>query len=377
VTSGGAATGVRAVSTANAIAWYEMTMGLREVAFLTLSFSAVAVAEGDTKPDQTTPAKSAPAERSDPETPDSAADQPAKPGDEGSEPLPPHVVGPKRVDLGNSTAIDLPDGLVLFEGTVARDLLRKGGDPDDGVVAIVFKPGSKWEVIIGYSNSGYIDDSDANDLDADELLDAFRSGTAEQNKKRKAIGQAELAIDGWTEKPRYDPAKHHLVWGVAAHDVDGKVVNFFTRILGRSGFVLVNLIDAPERMEASKQEALAILQATHFNPGSTYADHVSSDRSSGLGLRGLVLGGAGVAVASKLGLLAKILLVFKKLFIVVFAVIGGFLRWLFRRKSRAQDADPHAGHVPQDLTGARPPGAALQVDAPTSTPLPPIDDGSA
>jgi uncharacterized membrane-anchored protein len=113
------------------------------------------------------------------------------------------------------------------------------------------------------------------------------------------------------------------------------VVNHFTRILGRNGYLAIDLIDAPERLEASKKEALAILQSTHFNPGSTYADHVSSDHSSGIGLRGLVLGGAGVAVASKLGLLAKILLVFKKLFIVIGAAVAGLFRWLFRRKSAA------------------------------------------
>jgi uncharacterized membrane-anchored protein len=364
-----------------------MIMGLREATLLLLIFGAVAVAGADTKPTKTTPVKAehakgetkptaTAAERPDPGTPDSNADRPVELED--SEPMMPHIVGPKRVDLGNNAAIDLPAGLELFERTVAQDLLRRGGDPAEGVVAIVYKPGSKWHVVIGYSDSGYIDDSDASDLDADELLDSSRSGTAEQNKTRKAIGQPELVIDSWTEKPRYDQAQHHLIWGIAAHDVDGKVVNFFTRILGRNGFVLVNLIDAPERMEVSKKEALAILQATHFNPGSTYADHVSSDRSSGLGLRGLVLGGAGVAVASKLGLIAKILLVFKKLFIVVFAAIGGFFRWLFRRKRRTQDADPLTGHAPPDLTGSQASaGSALQVDAPTSTPLPPTEDGSA
>lgn len=369
------------VSTAAATAWYETKMGLREVTFFVVVFGAAAVAAADTKPTKATPAKAqhakgeakptaAPAEQPDPATPDPAADQAAEPEDRA--PLPPHIVGPKRVDLGNNTAIDLPDGLVLFERTVAQDLLRKGGDPAEGVVAIVFKPGSNWEVIIGYSDSGYIDDSDANDLDADELLDSFRSGNAEQNKKRKAIGQAELVIDGWTEKPRYDPAHHHLVWGIAAHEIGGKVVNFFTRILGRNGFLVVNLIDAPERMEASKKEGLAILQVTHFNPGSTYADHVSNDRSSGVGLRGLVLGGAGVAVASKLGLLAKLLLVFKKAFILVFVAIGGFFRWLFRRKPRMQGMDPLVSQGAPDLTVS----PVLQVESPPMS-APPTDDGSA
>lgn len=316
-------------------------MGTREAIYFTMILGIAAAATADAKPTRSKPAKppAADAKAADAKaaTPDDAA-----PGGSGEataeaaeDALPPHIVGPKHVDLGDSTAIELPEGMVLFERAVAQDLLRKNGDPPDGVVAMVFKPGSEWHAFIEYSASGYIDDSDADDLDAGDLLDSYRKGTEEQNKTRKKLGKPELVIDSWSEPPRYERATHHLVWGLLAHDTDGKVVNYFTRILGRNGYLAIDLIDAPERLEASKKEALAILQSTHFNPGSTYADHVSSDHSSGIGLRGLVLGGAGVAVASKLGLLAKILLVFKKLFIVIGAAIAGLFRWLFRRKSSA------------------------------------------
>src|SRR5215468_2930921 len=312
-------------------------MGIREATLVTVILGMTAAATADARPAK--PAKAAKPPAADPkaaESPAAAADAaPGKPGDaaaEADEQIPPHVVGPRHVDLGNNTSIELPEGMVLFERAVAQDLLRKGGDPPDGVVAMVFKPGSDWHALIEYSASGYIEDSDADDLDAGELLDSYRKGTEEQNKIRKAHGSSELFIDSWSEPPRYERASHHLVWGLAAHDTDGKVINSFTRILGRNGYLSVDLIDSPERLEASKKEALPILQATHFNPGSTYADHVSSDHSSGIGLRGLVLGGAGVAVASKLGLFAKLLLVFKKLFIVIGAAIAGLFRWLFRRK---------------------------------------------
>ena len=358
-------------------------MGLREATSLLLIFGAVAVARADTTPAKPAHAKGnearASAEQPDPKAAESVADpgDAADPEDaaaDDSDPLPPHIVGPKHVDLGNHTAIDLPEGIVLLERTEAQALLRKAGEPADGVVAMVFKPGSAWHVFIDYADSGYIDDSDAGDLDAGELLESYRTGTAEQNKARKALGKPELVIDTWSEPPRYERAQHHLVWGLAAHDVDGKVVNFLTRILGRNGYLSVDLIDAPERIEASKAEALAILQATRFDGGSTYADHASSDKSSGIGLRGLVLGGAGVAVASKLGLLAKLLLVFKKLFILVAAGLAGLFRWLFRRKPR-EDREPFASRVAPDLTGAQAQAEpALQVESP---PLAvPLSDGS-
>ena len=63
-------------------------------------------------------------------------------------------------------------------------------------------------------------------------------------------------------------------------------------------------------------------------------------KTAGLGLKALVLGGAGIAVAkaAKAGILIKLLLVFKKGFILVLAAIGGFFKWLFGGKQ--QDAVP-------------------------------------
>jgi uncharacterized membrane-anchored protein len=319
------------------------------------------------------PAAAPAAERGDPADPADEADDAAA-ADEpeaGSDRMPPHIVGPKHVELGNGTAIDLPEGMILLERTEAQALLRESGDSPEGVVAMVFKPGSDWHLYVEYADSGYIDDSDAEDLDADDLLESYRTGNKEQNKTRKALGKPELVIDSWTEPPRYDRAAHHLVWGLAAHATDGKVVNFFTRILGRNGYLSLDLIAAPEQLEAAKKEAAVALQAVKFKGGATYADHSSSDKSSGIGLRGLVLGGAGVAVASKLGFIAKILLVFKKGLIVVVAAIGGLFRWLFRRKPRDQPDDPLAGLAVSDPTGAPPP--PMQ---PPPTQIPPSDGSS-
>jgi uncharacterized membrane-anchored protein len=224
-------------------------MGLREATLFTVILGMTAAATADARPAKNEPAKAAkpkagdpkpadpkPAERSDPgeATPGEPGDAAAGAAEEAK--IPPHLVGPKHVDLGDNTSIDLPEGMVLFERAVAQELLRKNGDPPDGVVAMVFKPGSEWHAFIEYSASGYIDDSDANDLDAGELLDSYRKGTEEQNKTRKSLGKPELFIDNWSEPPRYERASHHLVWGLTAHDSDGKVVNFFTRILGRNGF---------------------------------------------------------------------------------------------------------------------------------------------
>ena len=93
--------------------------------------------------------------------------------------------------------------------------------------------------------------------------------------------------------------------------------------------------------------------STRFQPGSRYEDYREGDKTSGMGLRMLVLGGAGVAVAkaAKAGILVTILLTLKKFFVVIGVALAGMLKWLLdRRRSQppaepvvAADADADAG----------------------------------
>jgi uncharacterized membrane-anchored protein len=163
-------------------------------------------------------------------------------------------------------------------------------------------------VVIGASDVGYVSDDDADELDAATMLEQFKQGTLEQNKKRVAVGVPELFIDDW--------------------------------FLGRLGFLSVNLIDDPATIEASKVQALSVLTALHFETGSRYEDHASSDQDSGIGLKALVLGDAGVVIAKKTGILVAIAIFLKKGLVVILVAIGGFFRWLFRRKKEVSDGEP-------------------------------------
>ena len=278
--------------------------------------------------------------------PPPAAAEPAPGAADPADQLPPHIDGPKLVDLGNSSEIDVPAGMVLLERDIAAKIIESEGGNSQGVSGIVVKRGEDWAVVIAYDGIGYVDDSDASELDADELLKSYTEGTAQQNEKKRSLGKPELFVDGWSEKPRYDKAARHLVWGLKLHDSTGHpIINFFTRILGRNGYMSVNLIASPDKIEAAKTSALAVLTSTRFKTGATYTDHKSGDKDSGIGLKTLVLGGAGIAVvkAAKAGLIIKLLLVFKKAFIFIAAGVAGFFKWLFRRK---KNVDIAAGPPP-------------------------------
>ncbi|MEO7729826.1 MAG: DUF2167 domain-containing protein [Kofleriaceae bacterium] len=321
---------------------------------LIMATSGAAVAKGQAKPKPAAvapPAEAPVAEevKAEPEAP----------------PLP-KIVGPQRIELGHHAQIDLPAGMALFEQQAAQELMTKSGNSTHNVVAVIVPQvdNATWWVAIHASDDGYVEDNDADELDGTSMLANLKQGTLEQNKTRVTMGVPELFIDDWREAPRYQPALHHLVWGINGHDSQGKVVNFSTRFLGRNGFLSVNLIDGPETIAQSQTQALAILTAVHFAPGFRYEDHVGSDHSSGMGLKALVLGGTAVVLAKKTGILIAILLALKKGIIVIAVAVGAFFKRIFGGGKKPEpsnfastEMEPPSGEPPSDLDPPGPPTA--------------------
>ena len=252
--------------------------------------------------------------------------------------MPAHITGPKTVDLGHMITVDLPPGIVLFEADVAKKMVEATGNSGDNVLAIIVDPKSTWGISVDYDDVGYVTDDDADKLDAGDLLDQYKEGVKQQNEKRKQMGLPDMVLDGWSEMPRYERASHHLLWGLKGHNADDVFINYFTRVLGRNGFMSIDLVDKPDNIEKAKVAAQPVMNAITFTTGARYENHASGDKSSGLGLKALILGGAGIAVVSKAGFFIKLLLIFKKAIIFVVAGIAGFFRWLFGRKKKVDVA---------------------------------------
>lgn len=248
---------------------------------------------------------------------------------------PPRTVGPATLDLGHAVELALPEGFGFQDQATTRAKLLAAGESADDVLGLVDTPTSTWSVLLSYDEVGYVDDSEADELDADSLFESIREGTLAGNAERAKHGTPALFVDAWTAAPRYDRASHMLRWGLGGHEAEGdRINNEMSRVLGRRGYVAATLIDTPENMARAREEARAVLAGVHFQPGARYADHEGSDRDSGMGLRTLVLGGAGVSVAAKTGLLAAIVLALKKGAIAIAAVFGGLAKWITGKKKR-------------------------------------------
>src|SRR5207247_2505851 len=101
------------------------------------------------------------------------------------------------------------------------------------------------------------------------LMNQFRDGAKEGNNQRKLLGFKPYFVGDWAEKPRYDKAKHQVIWAVTLKDEDtatapATVVNYNTRILGRSGVLSLNLVTDFGKLEENKPKVAALLDDTSF-----------------------------------------------------------------------------------------------------------------
>jgi uncharacterized membrane-anchored protein len=193
---------------------------------------------------------------------------------------------------------------------------------------------SGWAVILTYEEEGHIDDSDANEIDYDDMLEDMKKAEVEENEARKDAGYEAVHTVGWAEKPRYDSAAKKLYWAKEL-DFEGNrehTLNYDVRVLGREGVLSMNAVATIGQLEQIRGEMRPLLEIAEFNEGYRYSEYnPKTDRLAEYGLGALIAGG----VAAKLGLFAKLgafLLAFKKFIIIGLVAIGGFVARHFGKK---------------------------------------------
>jgi len=250
------------------------------------------------------------------------------------------IEGPNTVDVGKDLAkLDLPSEYVFADGEDAKKLMKEMDNYVTGIEqGIVFSKDNNenWFILFEFNDMGYVRDNDAKEIDADKLLSDIKKGTEEDNKERIKNGKSTLDIIGWDEKPHYDANTHNLVWSVLSNSRGEQIVNYNVRVLGRGGVTEVTLVAGKDEMEKVKPKLGAIISNYSYKEGKKYTDYIKGDKAAEVGLTALIAGGVG-AGAAKVGLLAKILLIFKKIWIVIIVGIGGVFKGIigrFKRKSK-------------------------------------------
>lgn len=250
--------------------------------------------------------------------------------------------GPRDVPLGEQATLHLPAHFSFIPKAEGKQLMEAMGNRvGDSFYGMIVSNQSEGFISVNFIPAGYIKDDDAKDWDADELLKNIKEGTEADNESRRQRGIPEFEVVGWIEKPGYESGNHRLVWsallrdkGAAANDRQG--VNYNTYLLGREGYLKMNLVTDKAHIEAEKPMAKQILAATDFNSGKRYQDFSASsgDKVAEYGLAALV---GGIA-AKKIGLLAMLgvfLLKAWKLALVGIFGVGAAVRKFFGKKEDA------------------------------------------
>jgi len=246
----------------------------------------------------------------------------------------PWEIGPTEGRIGDKAVIKVSEGYMFLGKAGTEKLLRLMENIPSGKQYIFAPIDFNWFSVFSFDDVGYVKDNET--LDPQDLLDSITEGTKQANVEKRKRGWGTISILGWKFQPRYDKKTNHLEWAlVAKDDASGdKIVNYNTRLLGRSGVMEVVLVADELALDASIASLNTALAGYNYVPGEQYAEYKEGDRVAQYGLAALVAGGV-AAVASKKGFWAGIVafLVAAKKFIAV-AVIGFFVWLVSRFKSR-------------------------------------------
>ena len=243
--------------------------------------------------------------------------------------------GPMVATLGNNLAEIVIDSNYVFAGVEdTKTLMTLMGNPPSNQEMGLISPQDSilnWFVLFEFKPVGYVSDKDKGDIKPDKLLKNIKDGTEASNEERIKMGGRPLHVIGWYEEPHYDEITNNLAWAILAECEGDTIVNYNTRLLGRTGFTSVVIVSTTEQLNAVKDDVVRLLGGFSYKEGKRYSEFVKGDKIAKYGLTALVAGGAGAA-AVKFGLFKFIGKLWKAIavgFIAAFAALKNFFKRLF------------------------------------------------
>ncbi len=244
--------------------------------------------------------------------------------------------GPGEGVIGDKASIKIPEGFG-FLGTAETkkfmELNQNFSNPNEYLLA---PKSMDWFAIFQFEATGYVKDDET--IDAAKLLETIKQGTAKGNEERRRRGWSTLSIQSWRFQPQYDQQTKLLEWAVLAKDDQSNtdVINYNTRLLGRTGVMQVVLVADPAMLDTAVATLKTTLSGYSFAPGEKYAEFKQGDRVAEFGLAALVAGGA-AAVAAKKGFFAAALAFLAgawKLVVAGFIAAFAGIKALFKKKDQ-------------------------------------------
>lgn len=242
--------------------------------------------------------------------------------------------GPNSQSIDGKATLSVPENYYYLNETETKKYLELSKNPSVGDDSL-FTNGATWEAYLNFEPIGYVKDNEG--IDPDDLLKQYKESVKIGNEYRIEKGWEALEVEGWFFKPQYDKEKRLLEWAFLLKNSTSQIptVNYYTKVLGRSGAVSIILVSSPENMNASMIDFKEKLTGFEYNQGERYTEFKEGDKVAEYGLAALILGGA-AAVASKKGFFAAALAFLAgawKLLLIPFIFLLGWLKSLFIKKA--------------------------------------------
>ncbi|GEN84766.1 hypothetical protein SLU01_30780 [Sporosarcina luteola] len=254
------------------------------------------------------------------------------------------IEGGVSVDLGTIADVELDPDFIFLDGEDTQQMSVEYGEPVSGLeVGSIFPmdDSESWAVFFEYEETGHIKDAEKEKIDTKALLKSYKDGAKEVNKEREPGDR--YYVTGWDVEPFYDEKTHNLTWSLLLEDENKETfLNYNTRILTREGTISIILVTDPQNREANKQLLdEKILAQLNVKDGKKYTDFdESTDKVAGYGLSAIILGGAGLAVAKKAGLIAVLLAFGKKFGVLIIAGVAALWGFLRKKKKKTEPVEP-------------------------------------
>ncbi|MEC3908454.1 DUF2167 domain-containing protein [Tamlana sp. 2201CG12-4] len=245
-----------------------------------------------------------------------------------------------EVPLNDGLAIlNVPEGFKFLDSEQSKRVLTDlWGNPPGETLGLLFPEDMTpmhdaftYAVEIEYSEDGYIEDEDAEDLDYDDLLEEMQEDIKTANPQRTAQGYPTMELVGWASPPYYDQENKKLHWAkeLKFEDTDMNTLNYNIRVLGRKGYLNLNAIGDINMLNTFNTDRDNILHSVEFSPGNRYSDfNPDIDKVAAYGIGGLIAG----KILAKAGFFAILLKFWKFIAIGAVALFSAFRKKLFGGK---------------------------------------------
>ncbi|MFC9711924.1 DUF2167 domain-containing protein [Paenibacillus sp. NPDC056933] len=235
------------------------------------------------------------------------------------------IDGPASVSLDNKATLEIQENnYFLDKANTQRSMLNMGSKPNGNEIGSLYsdsQSGSLY-VVFEYVKTGHIDDREQN-LDANELLSSYIRGTEEEN--RNAAPEDKMYVTGWEIEPTYDSSNHRLIYSLGFKDAyQQSMVNYNVKLLTREGYITAILVTETANFQQSRLAfEEMVLNRLSINTGYTYEDYdASTDKTSTVGLKSLLVGGIGYTAGQKFSILILLKKGWPFIVIVLLALLG-------------------------------------------------------